>query len=128
MTDDSNALGGVTAVAAASPPATLPDMIASAPTPVPAETASQPRTSADPSVSPSPDAVAAAARQLEEYLRANDREVEFRVDAATGMTIVSILDIASGEVIRQIPNEEIVRLAETLTTSGRGGALLDVTV
>ena len=40
--------------------------------------------------------------------------MKFTVDKATGMTIVRIYNSASGELVRQIPNEEIVRIAELL--------------
>src|SRR4051812_6322901 len=56
-------------------------------------------------------AVRAAAKQIDSYLRSVGREVEFRVDDDTGMTVVTVRETATGEVIRQIPNEEVLHLA-----------------
>ena len=71
-------------------------------------------------------AVKAAAAQIDSYLRSVGREVEFRVDEDTGMTIVTVRETATGDVIRQIPNEEVLQLARRLESGP--GALLDLTV
>jgi len=54
------------------------------------------------------------ARQLQEYLRQTGHHLQFTVDKATGMTIVRIYNSASGELVRQVPSEEIVHVAELL--------------
>ncbi len=71
-------------------------------------------------------AVRAAARQIDSYLKSVSREVEFRVDEESGVTVVTVRNTATGEVIRQIPNEEVLQLARRFTD--RSGALLDLTV
>ena len=71
-------------------------------------------------------AVRAAARQIDSYLRSVSREVEFRVDDESGVTIVTVRNTATGEVIRQIPNEEVLQLARRFTD--QSGALLDLMV
>lgn len=40
--------------------------------------------------------------------------LRFQVDAETGKTIVSVVDQASGEVIRQMPSEEALAVAKAL--------------
>lgn len=55
-----------------------------------------------------------AADQVEAYLRAHDQSVRFQVDRATGLTIVHVYENATGELVRQIPTEEIVRIARFL--------------
>lgn len=52
--------------------------------------------------------------QVNKYLQSQNRGLEFSVDKATGQAIVKVVDRASGQVIRQIPPEYIVRLAQTL--------------
>lgn len=42
------------------------------------------------------------------------RDLRFSVDEETGRTVVKVLDSRSGEVIRQIPPEEMLALAEDL--------------
>jgi flagellar protein FlaG len=71
-------------------------------------------------------AVRAAARQIDSYLKSVGRELEFRVDEDTGETVVTVRDTATGDVIRQIPNEEVLRLARHLNAGS--GALLDLHV
>jgi flagellar protein FlaG len=52
--------------------------------------------------------------------------LRFHVDEDTGKTIVSVVDPASGEVLRQIPNDEALAIAKAL---GREhGALVDLKV
>ena len=70
-------------------------------------------------------AVRAAAAQIDSYLKSVGRELEFRVDEDTGMTVVTVRETASGDVIRQIPNEEVLQLARSLKPSS---ALLDLKV
>ena len=77
-------------------PATTPRAVTPAPLPDPAATAQ------------------AAARLLQEYLQQNGHEMKFMVDKATGMTIVRIYNSASGELVRQVPSEEIVHIAALL--------------
>tara|TARA_B100000700_G_scaffold329085_1_gene449223 strand:+ start:172 stop:603 length:432 start_codon:yes stop_codon:yes gene_type:complete len=43
------------------------------------------------------------------------RNLEFSVNDEIGTTIVKVIDSESGELIRQIPSEELVRLAEKLS-------------
>jgi len=61
-----------------------------------------------------PDAARAVARQIEAYLRSNGRSVEFSVDADSGRTIVSVRDKETGELIRQIPGDEVLRIAQAM--------------
>lgn len=52
------------------------------------------------------------AERLESYIRSVSRSLEFKVDANSGRTIISVLDAETGDLIRQIPNEEVLRFAE----------------
>ena len=72
------------------------------------------------------ETVAAVAAQLESYLRSVGRELQFRVDSASGKTVVSVRDAATGDVIRQIPSEEALRLAQSL--GSQSNSLVDVLV
>ncbi len=42
------------------------------------------------------------------------RDLNFSVDDSSGQVIVQVLDGDSGKVVRQIPSEDILRLAERL--------------
>jgi flagellar protein FlaG len=71
-------------------------------------------------------AVRAAAAQIDSYLKSVGREVEFRVDEETGMTVITVRETATGDVIRQIPNEEVLQLARSLESGS--AALIDLKV
>ncbi len=71
-------------------------------------------------------AVKAAAHQIDSYLKSVGRQVEFRVDDDTGVTVVTVRETATGEVIRQIPNEEVLQMARHFDAGSK--SLLDLTV
>jgi flagellar protein FlaG len=64
-----------------------------------------------------------AARQLETFMASMNRYLEFRVDQDSGRTIVTVKDKSTGETVRQIPSEEVLRLAHNLGGKGRTGLL-----
>lgn len=53
-------------------------------------------------------------RQIDSFLRSMNKSLQFRVDESTGEMIVSICDSETGEVIRQVPGEEALRIAQSL--------------
>lgn len=67
----------------------------------------------------------AVAQQLRDYLRSNGRDLEFRVDADTHAMVITVREAASGEVIRQIPNEEALQMRRYLDEWS--GTFLNVT-
>lgn len=69
----------------------------------------------------------AAAQQLQEFLQQAGHDMKFDVDKSTGMTIVRIFNSATGELVRQIPSEEVVRIA-TLLREDAGNPTLSVRV
>jgi flagellar protein FlaG len=56
--------------------------------------------------------IEAAATQIDRYLKSVSRSLEFRVDKPSGHTVVSVRDTETGDVIRQFPGDEVLRLAE----------------
>src|SRR5512138_865898 len=52
------------------------------------------------------------AQQLESFLKRVSRELEFHLDDASGRMVCSVRDAETGDLIRQIPNEEVLRMAE----------------
>jgi flagellar protein FlaG len=53
-------------------------------------------------------------RQIDSFLRSINRSLDFRLDDATGQMVVTLRDAATGEVIRQIPGEEALRIAQRI--------------
>lgn len=74
---------------------------------------------------PTADAVQAAVKQIETFLKDSGRSLEFKVDEVTGRTVISVRD-ASGELIRQIPGEDALRVARALSNGSK--SLIDILV
>ncbi len=89
--------------------ASQPKQVA-APVPAPAEIPRQ-KPAAPPVEIPKIESVT---RQIDSYLRSINRSLQFRVDQASGEMIVTICDAETGEVIRQVPGEEAVRIAQRI--------------
>jgi flagellar protein FlaG len=79
----------------------------SEPSAAPAAPAVQPHAKSKPAVQD----IEAVARQLENYLKRVSRSLEFHLDNASGEMVCCVRDTATGDLIRQIPNEEVLRLA-----------------
>lgn len=68
--------------------------------------------------SAAPISIDKALAQIQAYLAESKRQLSFQVDESSGRTIIRVLDPASGEVIRQIPSEEVLKVAAYLDTQG----------
>lgn len=79
-----------------------------------AASAAWPGNSAKDSEQPSPSLDAALAR-LTEALRTASVSVQFEIDSSSHRVITKVMDKTSGEVIRQIPTEELVRISDAMT-------------
>lgn len=58
--------------------------------------------------------VGAAVETLNRALEAAQRDLRFQLDDESGRVIVQVVEPASGEVIRQMPSEEVLRMASRL--------------
>ena len=61
---------------------------------------------------PAAPSIEAVAERLDRYIKSVNRSLEFRVDSPSGRTVISVRDADTGELIRQIPNEEVLRFAQ----------------
>jgi flagellar protein FlaG len=61
-----------------------------------------------------------ALQAIDRYLAEHRTGLEFRVDESSGRVVVSIIDAADGTVLRQIPSEEVLRIAERLQRERQG--------
>jgi len=68
---------------------------------------------------------AIVAEQLRQYLRATNRDLEFRVDDDTGTTVITVRNANTGDVVRQIPNEEALRIMRSV--NAESGTFIDLT-
>lgn len=55
-----------------------------------------------------------AVSKLNDYVQNTQRKLSFSVSAETGRTIIKVYDAETDELIRQIPPEETIRLAESI--------------
>jgi len=56
----------------------------------------------------------AAMGQLNGYLQQTDSKLQFQVDKSTGRTVFKVIDQATGEVVIQVPSEELLAMARNL--------------
>jgi flagellar protein FlaG len=55
-----------------------------------------------------------AVDQINDYVQTVQRDLSFSMDDESGRTVISVIDSGSGELIRQIPSEEVIALAAHL--------------
>ena len=55
-----------------------------------------------------------AVKQINDFVQDIQRDLEFSVDDDTGRTVIRVYDSKTDELIRQIPNEEVLELAKNL--------------
>ncbi|MDD0988894.1 MULTISPECIES: flagellar protein FlaG [Pseudomonas] len=64
---------------------------------------------------PRRDDLEKAVTDIREFVQAARRELDFSIDDSTGKVVVKVIATDSGEVIRQIPSETALKLAQSLT-------------
>ena len=77
-----------------------------------------------------------AVAKLSDFVQSVQRDLSFSVDDSTGETIITVIDSKTDEVVRQIPSEYVVRLAQNLnelqealsSANGSKGNLLEIRV
>jgi flagellar protein FlaG len=69
-----------------------------------------------PEVSPTEmiDAVKAAVEMLNARMKDSSRSLEFAVDEVAKRNIVRVIDKSSGDVVRQLPHEDVLRAARNI--------------
>ena len=55
-----------------------------------------------------------AVQEIQSFLQTQNRNLAFTVDEGTNRSVVTVKDSTSGDVIRQIPSDEVLRLAERI--------------
>ncbi|WP_051379043.1 flagellar protein FlaG [Derxia gummosa] len=61
-----------------------------------------------------PEDVKDAVKKLNQSLEDDNRQVRFEIDPSSSRVITKIVDTSTKEVLRQIPSEEVLRMAEAL--------------
>ena len=60
-----------------------------------------------------------AIERLNQQAKANGRDLSFQMDEEINRAIVTVRNIETGEVVRQIPSEKVIRMAHSLE-EGKG--------
>ena len=55
-----------------------------------------------------------AVANVESFLKVQNRDLAFTIDEDTNRSVVTVKDSQSGDVIRQIPSEEVLKLADRI--------------
>lgn len=55
-----------------------------------------------------------AVKQVNDFLKPINNSIQFNLDDDTGKTIVKVIDLATKEVIRQFPSEEMLSIAKAI--------------
>ncbi len=71
---------------------------------------------------PEPADMTRVIEQMNRFLQSNQRNLSFHVDESSGRTIITVSNPATGEIVRQIPPEELLAVARKIPLPG---ALLD---
>jgi flagellar protein FlaG len=56
-----------------------------------------------------------AVNSVRDHFSASQRELDFKIDESTGITVIKVLDQASGDLIRQLPPEQLVVAARVIS-------------
>lgn len=104
------------ATAAAQPPSQQPQQVEQSKKPQLAEAPKNERfqEQAKQTQEMSAEKLQAAVDRINEMMKSSQRSLNFSVDNASEKVVVQVRDLTTDQVIRQIPNEEALRFAESL--------------
>jgi flagellar protein FlaG len=77
-------------------------------------------TSVKESSQPTKDVIAKAAQQIENFVQSMGRDLSFSVDSTTGYDVVRVTNPETGEVVRQLPSEELLKIAQSMEQTNSG--------
>jgi flagellar protein FlaG len=60
---------------------------------------------------PTREVVAKAAAQLQDFVSSMGRNLNFSIDETTGYNVVRVVNPDTGELIRQLPSEELLKIS-----------------
>lgn len=58
--------------------------------------------------------------RLDEFVSTFNKGLSFRLDEDSGKSVVIVYEMSSGDIIRQIPEKEMLELAQQLSLHARG--------
>ena len=91
-----------------------PNLPPDQPVVAPAQVRPQPAAAAPLQAVPSQEQVQQAVREVQKVVQSKASNLEFSIDHESGKTVVKLLDSQTGDVIRQIPSEEMLAISHSL--------------
>ncbi len=102
---------------ARSPSSAQPDQAAATKTDEAVKRAADPKASAQ---QPAPEQVKAAVDAVNEAIKTRNVKIHFEIDDKTSQIVTRIVDSKTGDLIRQIPSEEVLRIARAMADKPTG--------
>lgn len=65
-----------------------------------------------------PERLKHAVKEIEKFVQSMKRNLDFSIDEKSGRVVVKVIASDTGEVVRQIPTEEALKLADSLNEAG----------
>ena len=69
---------------------------------------------------PTQQVIQQTSQQIQSFVQSMGRDLSFSVDSTTGYHVVRVTNPATGEVVRQLPSEELLKIAESMQQTGSG--------
>lgn len=60
------------------------------------------------------EALKSAVKEIEKFVQSVRRNLEFSIDEASGKVVVKVIASETGEVVRQLPSAEALKIADSL--------------
>ena len=70
---------------------------------------------------PTQEVIAKTAQQLQSFVQSMGRDLSFSVDNSTGYHVVRVVNPETGELVRQLPSEELLKIAEAMQQFNTSG-------
>jgi len=70
---------------------------------------------------PTQEVIAKTAQQLQSFVQSMGRDLSFSVDSTTGYNVVRVVNPETGEVVRQLPSEELLKIAQAMQNTNSSG-------
>jgi len=67
---------------------------------------------------PTQQAIAKAANDIQKFVKEMGRNLQFSIDKTTGYNVVRVINPETEEVIRQLPSEELLKIAASMQEMG----------
>jgi flagellar protein FlaG len=78
------------------------------------------QTSPQATAEPSPQQLKQAVDGINRAMQPSNSNLAFSIDPGTRMLVVTVVDTETGDVIRQIPSEEVLAIAQSIAQNQKG--------